>query len=72
MDSAVKKMLAVERTGSVKDILSKFNPRVTVNEGDHDYITKTIDSPSAKPYFGKQTEIRIPLTDHNINCVEFT
>jgi hypothetical protein len=37
MDSAVRKMLAVERTGSVRDILSKFDPKVAVNEGDHDY-----------------------------------
>jgi hypothetical protein len=72
MDSAIRKMLAIDRVGSVKDVLSKFNPKVTQNEGSHDYITKTIDSPTPKPYFGKQTEIHIPFTDHNINVVEFT
>jgi hypothetical protein len=72
MESTLRKMIAIERSGSVKEALSKFNPKVSENEGASDYITKTVDSPTSHPYVGKTTEIRIPLTDPNIHIVEFT
>jgi hypothetical protein len=72
MESALRKIVALERAGSVKEALSRFNPKVAENEGANDYITKTIDSPTSHTYLGKTTEIRIPLTDVNVDVADFT
>jgi hypothetical protein len=72
MNSSFRKILALNEVGSVSKILQQYDPKIGLNEGDGKYLIKAIPSPTQKPMIGKSTEITIPLTDSNIDVVEFT
>jgi hypothetical protein len=69
MNSNLRKLFVVNRTGSVNNILGQFNPKISLNEGANDYMIKTVDSPTQKPFFGRATDIQIPLTDESVHIV---
>jgi hypothetical protein len=71
MNAHLRKELALHVVGSVDTILGQYAPKIGINEGDNKYFIKTIPSPTQKPYYGKNTDITIPLTDSNVDVVEF-
>jgi hypothetical protein len=71
MNANMKKMLGLNAIGSVEAAFEQFNPKIAINEGDNKYLIKTIPSPTQKPYYGKSVDITIPLTDSNVDVVEF-
>jgi hypothetical protein len=72
MNSSFRKILALNEVGSVSKILQQYDPKIGLNEGSGKYLIKAIPSPTQKPMVGSGTEITIPLTDSNIDVVEFT
>jgi hypothetical protein len=71
MNAAFRRILAVNQTGSVKSILSKHDAKVNIGEGAQGYLIKPMDSPTSKPYYGKTTDIALPMTNANIDCAEW-
>jgi hypothetical protein len=70
MQNQIAKILALNEIGSVNQILQKFDPKLGTNEGIGKYSYLAIDSPTGKP-FTQATEITIPLTNTNVDIVEF-
>ncbi|GHU21078.1 hypothetical protein FACS189472_13460 [Alphaproteobacteria bacterium] len=70
MLNQVQKILALNEVGSVNEILRKCDPKLGMNEGIGKYDYLTVESPSARP-FDANTEITIPLTNSNVDIVEF-
>jgi hypothetical protein len=71
LNSAFRRILAVNSTGSVKNLLSKLDPKISLNEGACNYQIKADQSPTSKPYYGKTTDIHIPLTNTNVDVTEW-
>ncbi|GHU19202.1 hypothetical protein FACS189472_08640 [Alphaproteobacteria bacterium] len=70
MLNQIQKILAVNEIGSVNQILQKSDPRAGVVEGIGKYSYLTCESTTPKPYDQAQ-EIVIPLTNANVDIVEF-
>ncbi|GHU18474.1 hypothetical protein FACS189472_06850 [Alphaproteobacteria bacterium] len=64
------KILALNEVGSVNQLLQKFDPKLDVVEGFGKYSYLSVESTSPKPYT-QPTEITIPLTNANVDIVEF-
>jgi hypothetical protein len=50
MLNQLKKIRAVNQLGTVNSILSKFNPKIALNETSGAYMSKSVDSPTQRPY----------------------
>jgi hypothetical protein len=70
MNNQIRKILALNEIGSVNQLLQKFDPKLGTNEGIGKYSYLTVESDTPKPYIEAQ-EIRIPLTNTNVDIVEF-
>jgi hypothetical protein len=70
MNNQIRKILALNEIGSVNQLLQKFDPKLGTNEGIGKYSYLTVESDTPKPYTEAQ-EIRIPLTNSNVDIVEF-
>jgi hypothetical protein len=70
MQNNLQKILALNEVGSVNQLLQKFDPKVGVIEGIGKYSYLSVESTSPKPYT-QPTEITIPLTNNNVDIVEF-
>jgi hypothetical protein len=70
MQNQLTKILALNEVGSVNHLLQKFDPRLGANEGIGKYSYLSVESPTGKPYT-QPTEITIPLTNSNVDIVEF-
>jgi hypothetical protein len=70
MQNNLHKILALNEVGSVNQLLQKFDPKLGVNEGIGKYSYLSVESTSPKPYT-QPTEITIPLTNSNVDIVEF-
>jgi hypothetical protein len=70
MQNNIHKILALNEVGSVNHLLQKFDPTLGVNEGVGKYSYLSVESTSPKPYT-QPTEITIPLTNSNVDIVEF-
>jgi hypothetical protein len=70
MYNVVRKLLVLSEIGSVNQLLAKFDPKLGTNEGIGRYSYLTVESDISKPYTEAQ-EIRIPLTNSNVDIVEF-
>jgi hypothetical protein len=64
------KILALNEIGSVNQLLQKFDPKLGVSEGIGKYSYLSVESTTPKPYT-QNTEITIPLTNSNVDVVEF-
>ncbi|MDR0831400.1 MAG: hypothetical protein LBM99_00710, partial [Bacillales bacterium] len=70
MLNQIHKILALNEVGSVNQLLQKFDPKLGINEGIGKYSYLTVESTTPKPYTQSQ-EINIPLTNSNVDIVEF-
>jgi hypothetical protein len=70
MINQICKILVSNEIGSVNGLLQKFDPKLGTNEGIGKYSYLTVESDTPKPYTETQ-EIRIPLTNSNVDIVEF-
>jgi hypothetical protein len=70
MLNTMQKILALNEIGSVNQLLQKFDPKIGINEGIGKYSYLDVESTSPKPYT-QATEITIPLTNSNVDIVEF-
>ncbi|GHU18849.1 hypothetical protein FACS189472_07770 [Alphaproteobacteria bacterium] len=70
MQNNLHKILALNEIGSVNELLQKFDPKLGVVEGIGKYSYLSVESTSPKPYT-QPTEIVIPLTNSNVDIVEF-
>jgi hypothetical protein len=70
MNNQIRKILALNEIGSVNALLQKLDPKLGTNEGIGKYSYITLESDTPKPYTEAQ-EIRIPLTNSNVDIVEF-
>ncbi|GHU18254.1 hypothetical protein FACS189472_06310 [Alphaproteobacteria bacterium] len=70
MQNNLHKILALNEVGSVNQLLQKFDPKLGVVEGIGKYSYLSVESTSPKPYT-QPTEITIPLTNSNVDVVEF-
>jgi hypothetical protein len=72
MNSAFRKLLAINQVGSVDTVLKRFRPTAGLNEGDHKAVSKTVKTISQLPVHGETDDIIINLTDpKNVNVCEF-
>jgi hypothetical protein len=72
MNSSFRKLIAINQVGSVDSILKSFRPKVGMNEGSGEALSKTIKSLSQMPVYGETDDIIIDLTDSkNIHVAEF-
>jgi hypothetical protein len=71
MNNNTRKLLAIAKMGSVNDVLQKFNPQISLNEGNGKYQVIEVESPSSLPTNGVLKDIIIPLTNINVHIVEF-
>jgi hypothetical protein len=67
---SVNKILTLNEVGSVNQILQKNDPKLGIREGVGQYSYLYVESTTPKPYTQSQ-EISIPLTDSNVDIVEF-
>jgi hypothetical protein len=67
MNSSFRKAIAINKVGSVDTILKKFHASVGMNEGAHEWLTKTIKSISQMPVHGETDDILIDLTDNKMS-----
>ncbi|GHU19232.1 hypothetical protein FACS189472_08720 [Alphaproteobacteria bacterium] len=70
MQNNLHKILTLNEVGSVNQLLQKFDPKLGVSEGIGKYSYLSVESTSPKPYT-QPTEITIPLTNSNVDIVEF-
>ncbi|GHU18103.1 hypothetical protein FACS189472_05940 [Alphaproteobacteria bacterium] len=54
----------------MNQLLQNFDAKIGINEGIGKYSYLSVESTSSKPY-SQSTEITIPLTDSNVDVVEF-
>jgi hypothetical protein len=70
MNNQIRKILALNEIGSVNGLLQKFDPKLGTNERIGKYSYLIVESDTPKPYT-ESHEIRIPLTNSNVDIVEF-
>jgi hypothetical protein len=70
MINSVSKILTLNEIGSVNQILQKNDPKLGIRESVGQYSYLYVESTTPKPYTQSQ-EITIPLTDSNVDIVEF-
>jgi hypothetical protein len=70
MLKSVSKILTLDDIGSLNQILQKSDPKLGIREGVVKYNYLYVESTTPRPYTQSQ-EITIPLTDSNVDIVEF-
>jgi hypothetical protein len=68
MNSSFRKLIAINQVGSDDSILKSFRPKVGMNEGSREALSKTIKSLSQMAVYGETDDIIIDLTDSKNSC----
>jgi hypothetical protein len=72
MNSAFRKLIAINQVGSVDTVLKRFRPTAGLNEGAHEAVSRTVKTISQIPVHGETDDIIINLTDSkNVSVCKF-
>jgi hypothetical protein len=69
--SNLKKLIPIEQSGSVNDLLAKNNPKLAANEGSNYYMLIEKQSTSQTPNYYNRCDLDVPLTSNDLDIVEF-
>jgi hypothetical protein len=67
----LKKLIPLEQSGSVNDLLAKRNPKIAANEGNGYYQLIEKSSTSQVPNVYSRMDLDIPLTTNDLDIIEF-